>query len=513
MKIRMTLIGLLMIVPVVGLAQSDTLHMSSMQEVYQQNSWLMGCNPVGLLFNRFNSLSVAEAGYGYSKGNLGKLSLPVSNHDYSVWSESFQTMGNVALYGRLGYKQDRDEGRNWNGMTNDYWRAANLCDSVSGKLRKETYNLVGAFSMPLNERWMIGAHADYQVQMTAKDTDPRNKNQWSEWSLIPGLGYRCGKHTLGLSLLYADRKETIDYQNMGTHAAYSSFVGYPLSFFKTLSRDETIKWNYSSHEVGSALQLGFEKRGLRWFQQIAGSITKQSIESNRIQNRKEGESDIWQMNYLGKLQKKSFLNQHEWSWTISYEQTNNYDPLQQQPEDGMWVSYGRVLRSTRNLGACELTYEFRRMFDEWHPRFSLLSGIGFQYQENALLFYPTKYLQPIHRLTLHTTFTHSFILPNAYLDCSLGGRYGRGNGTMMKEQKQVFSQSTEDIKLWQNTERLQQDYDYETASRLLLHFSVTYTRQVRLCWFIRLSGGYEYSNKCEADENNKKIITSIGLLF
>lgn len=69
---------------------------------------------------------------------------------------------------------------------------------------------------------------DYKVQMTAKDTDPRNKNEWSEWILMPGVGYRLGNHTLGLSLMYADKKETVDYRNMGTHAVYPFFCGIPL---------------------------------------------------------------------------------------------------------------------------------------------------------------------------------------------------------------------------------------------------------------------------------------------
>ena len=513
MKIRATLLGILIVLPVVSSAQSDTLHISSMQEVYQQNSWLSGSNPVGLLFNRFNSVSVAEAGYSYSKGNLGKLSLPVSNNGYSVWSESFQTLGKVALYGRLGYVQNKSKGQNWNGMTNDYWRAVNLCDSVSGKLSGETYNLVGAFSIPLNERWSIGAQADYQVQATAKDADPRNKNQWSEWKLTPGLGFHSGKYIWGLSLLYADRKEDIDYQNMGTHAVYSSFAAYPLSFFKTLSRDGMVKWDYSGHEVGGALQFGFDKRGLRLFQQFQGSISKQDIESNRIQNCKEGESNLWQINYLGKLEKRSSHYWHEWSLAISYGQADNYEPLQQQAENEIWVSYGKVLRSTRNLGLCELTYEYRRMYDEWHPRFSLLSGISFHYQENALLFYPIKYLQPISRFTIHTTFGRSFLLQNAYLDCSLGGKYGIGGGSIMKEQKMVSNQSMEEVKLWQSAARLQQDYDYETSSRLSLYLTAAYTCKVPFCWFIRLSGEYQYSNKCRINENNKNIITSIGLVF
>ena len=51
-------------------AQSDSLHIYSMQEIYQQNNWLTGANPVGMSFNRFRSFSVAEVGYRFEDGTL-----------------------------------------------------------------------------------------------------------------------------------------------------------------------------------------------------------------------------------------------------------------------------------------------------------------------------------------------------------------------------------------------------------------------------------------------------------
>lgn len=515
MKLRTVWLGLLLGISLAAWAQADTLYIPSMREVYKQNNWLSGCNPIGLSFNRFNSFSIAEVGYRHSSGNLGNASLPTHTNVYSVESEAFQTLGKVALYGKIGYVLNRNQGQNWNGMTNDYWQAVSLCDSISGKRRNETYHLAGAFSLPLYSHWIIGAKMDYRVQMTAKDTDPRNKNQWMEWRSAPGIGYKSEHYTLGISLLYANRKETVDYQNMGTHATYPFFAGYPLGFFQTLSRDGNLKWYYMEHEVGGALQWGFNSDVFRLFQELGGSAAEQTIESNRIQSCKEGETNLWQMNYSGKLQKLSSRVRHDWRLNLSYEQADNYDPLQQQEESGVWKSYGRVLRSTRRVGVCELDYEYSQLRDVWHPRYSLLSGVRYRYQERALLFYPIKYMQPLHRFTLYAAFMRNYLLPDAFLDCSLGGEYGMGGGTIMKERTFASgqSQSTEEVKLWQKPERLQQDFDYETAARWRLNFSVTYTRKIPFCWFFRLSAGYGYLRKCELNENDKTIVTQIGLIF
>lgn len=513
MKFRVALIGLLWVGSTVISAQPDTLRVFSMEEVRKQNSWLEGDNPVGLSFNRIPSISMAEVSYVRSSGNLGVPVLPASAQEYSVRSESYKKLGKVALYGQLGYLQSRSKGQNWKGMTNDYWQSVNLCDSISGRRRGETYHLEGAFSLPAGAKWVIGLQAGYRVETVAKDTDPRNKNQWSEYVINPGVGYRAGKYTWGMSLFYADRQETVDYQNMGTHAVYPVLQAYPLSFFKTISRDESVKWSYAGREVGGAMQLGYDKEGVRLFLQLSANATVQHVESNKIQNRKEAESNSWQTGYVGKLQTSAGDNRHEWSMQLAYKENDNYEPIQEQETNGVWRAEGKILRSTCKTGSCELTYEYWRMRDEWNPCLGVSAGIGYRYQEKALLFYPVKYLQPLSRFTFHTTFFRSFVLSGAFINCFIGGRYGIGGGALLKEQRLGTDEHTEKMKLWQDEARLQQDYDYQTANRLAMDCSVTYMRKNPLCWFVRLSGGYEYSDKCRSDGCNKKVIASIGLIF
>ena len=234
MRSTLFILWLLSAIPIY--AQSDSLHIYSMQEVYQQNNWLTGANPVGMSFNRFRSFSVAEVGYRFEDGNFGNVSLPASSNKYAVFGESYQTIGNVSLYGKIGYLNNRKQEVNWNGMTGDCWRGINLCDSVSGDQRSEQYQLSGAFSLPVSSHWLMGSRFDYLVDLNAKDADPRNENQWMEWKITPGVGYECGSHRLGASIFYGNRKETVDYQNVGTHTTYPFFVSYPLGYFKILHR-------------------------------------------------------------------------------------------------------------------------------------------------------------------------------------------------------------------------------------------------------------------------------------
>lgn len=127
MRSTLFILWLLSAIPIY--AQSDSLHIYSMQEIYQQNNWLTGANPVGMSFNRFRSFSVAEVGYRFEDGNFGNVSLPASSNKYAVFGESYQTIGNVSLYGKIGYVNNRKQEVNWNGMTGDCWRGINLCDS------------------------------------------------------------------------------------------------------------------------------------------------------------------------------------------------------------------------------------------------------------------------------------------------------------------------------------------------------------------------------------------------
>ncbi|WP_455674586.1 DUF6850 family outer membrane beta-barrel protein [Phocaeicola sp.] len=499
---------------IAAFAQSDSLHIPSMQEVYRQNSWLEGANPVGLSFNRFRSFSVAEAGYRYHNGNFGNLSIPASAHKYNVYSESFQTLGKVALYGKLGYANHQKQDINWNGMTGDYWRGINLCDSVNGNQSAEQYQLAGAFSLPVSTHWLIAAQFEYLVELTAKDTDPRNKNQWMEWKITPGAGYRWNEHLrLGASLLYAKRKEEVGYQNIGTHVVYPFLVAYPLGFFKTLPRGENINWYYSANEMGGALQVELAHGSFRLFQQVSGSTAGQDIISNRIQNKKEGETDLWEVEYKGKLQRTSPRNRHDWIWSAAFNGSSSYDPLQQQEASGTWTSYGKVLRSTHNTGQYALSYGYYRLRNDWNTRFSFTVGADYQHAKSSLFFYPTEYTQSVHRYTIHSAFTQNFSLKNGWLDCSLGGKYGKGGGDMMNREESQEDQDSPDITLWQNQDRLEQDFCIQTKARWSIQASATYTHTIPFTWFVRLSGAYEKANEMLYNTNKKYFSAQIGLLF
>lgn len=514
MRSREILLVLFFLLSIMVSAQTDTLSISSIKEVYRQNSWLIGANPVGLSFNRFCSFSVAEASYSHHKGNFGNVSLPAFSDIYSVYSESFQTVNKVSLYGKIGYTQFQNRQQSWTGMTGDYWQAVNLCDSVSGKQQSEQYQLAGGISLPIHMRWLLGIKANYKVQLTAKDTDPRNKNQWMEWQLAPGMGYRLYDNLhLGASFLYIRRKETVDYRNMGNHTTYPVFIAYPLGFFKTLSWGENVKWFYSGQEVGGALQFDFNQGSFQLYQDINGAFAWQTIESNQIQNKKEGETDSWHVEYKGKLQRISPDYRHEWEWLAAFSHADNFDPLQHQVESDTWQSDGRLLRSTRHTSRYALTYGYYRLRDAWHSRFSILSGITYRKAETALLFYPVEYTQPIHRFRVHTTFVQNILLPDASLDISLGGQYGKGGGSIMDEKKPTPNESNPEITLWQNHSRLQQVFDYETMPRWGLHTSITYTRSVPFRWYIQASFDFEKTSEKMIFTDSQKIMTHIGLLF
>lgn len=531
MKQRTALLTLLALLAVETFAQQpDTIRIPSIEAVREQNDWLVGENPVALSMNGFRSFSVAEAAYQHQAGTFGNPTFPTSTDCYAVRSESYQTLGNVSLYGKLSYALTKRQHQNWNGMTTtgdgdlamdsygrtgSHWSAANLCDSVSGNQRAERYELAGAFSLPLRQHWLIGTRFDYHVEQTAKDTDPRNRNQWMEWQLIPGAAYKRGPLRLGISLLYAHRKEGVDYQYVGSHITYPVFVSYPLGFFGTLSGSEPIHWQYTGHEVGGALQMGLIRSCIRFFQQLGGSIIRQSVESNRVENRCQSETEGWQLAYLARVACLLPHVRHEWAVEADYHQSRSYDPLQRQEVGGPWQTYGRVLRSTRHEGLCRLTYGYHRLRDTWHSRFSVLSGITFRQTESALLFYPAEYTQSLHRLTADVTLNRNFLLSSAQLDFSVGGCYGTGGGSLQNE-KQWGGQTQPDIRLWQNTEWQQQVYRYEIVSRWQMNASLTYTRELvrsPLRWFVCLMGQYGRDTETLAQNHGSKVAAQIGVLF
>lgn len=174
----------------------------------------------------------------------------------------------------------------------------------------------------------------------------------------------------------------MDYQNIGTHTAYPFFVSYPLGYFKTLPKGENIKWYYSAQEFGGFLQEEGVYGRFRLFQQIGGNLVRQNIVSDRIQNKKEGETDGWKLDYKGIGSLVSPLNRHEWNWKVLFDKSDSYDLLQQQEENmGKWHSSGKVLRSTSRINEYGLTYGYYRLYNEWNSRYSIVRELTLSRQK------------------------------------------------------------------------------------------------------------------------------------
>ena len=496
--------------------EADTLAFLSMKEVRQQHVWLSAENPAGLSLNRFRSFSVAQAGYAYQKEDFGIMGRPTSKDTYTVSAESFQRFGNASLYGLISYALHNNRQQSWNSMSGRQWSPVNLADSLPGRQRAEEYNLSGGISHPVGRQWTVGAQFDYQVQLTAKDTDPRNRNQWMEWQLTPGASYRYGNLHLGASLLYAVSKESVSIRNMGAHTVYPIFAAYPLAFYRTLPQEGEVNWNYRSRRMGAALQADLSRGSFQLFQQFDASFVHQQVESNRIQNRSEGEADGWQAGYKVILQRQLNYTLHEWNGEVTLRYTRNYDPLQRQPDGGLWQTYGRVLRSTRQEADASLTYRFRRMHDVRHPRYTVAASVHYHRAVSSLFFYPTEYSQPTYRIDARTTFCRHIRLPhNAQLDLSFCLQGGSGGGTLLRESLAPTGQGTPDIPLWQNNLLRQQNFAYETGLRWALHPAVGYTRPFTGnagSWFIRLTGSYERIHNLPCP-NGEEVVAQIGWLF
>lgn len=464
--------SLLFLLPVAAWPQRDTIPLFSVEDVYRLNYWLSSANPTSFSYNKFRSFSIVQAGYRHDHGNLGNPVVPVSANRYFADCQSFQQIGKVSLYGKLSYSLKKERQVSLNGMTNAYWQAVHLYDSVSGNRQSEKYRLAGGVSLPLSKRWLIGVRADYDVEQTAKDTDPRHKNQWMAWRLTPGAGYRYGKSRLGISLYYSVKKEEIDYRTIGNQKDYPILAGYPLGYNKSLPQKESANWHYKGEETGGSFQMDIPLGRSRFFQQVHGNVLNQKVTSNRIQNRKEAGTDGWQMDYKGYLQKQNLHTRHEWTGYILINRFKNYDPLQEQTTSGMWQSYGEVLRSSRQGGFYALKYTYERLDQEQYPTFTFTSGLTYHQTATSLFFYPTEYVRRDNNLTVYSTAIRTLSLKGGQLKLSLGGHY-------------------------------------RTDSQWGFTPSATYTHTTPLSWFVRLTG----THISEKSKTYKKIETHFGWLF
>lgn len=150
-------------------------------------------SPVALSFNPTDSWNAASASGLYESGPFHRPDRPSGKRELDLSAQELNRLGRFRTSGSLRYRNTRDLGRNWNSLIgNDPDNPYIICDTIADNSSTERFDLDGALSWKVSDRWTVGGKIGLTTAMLSDSKDPRPKNVISRIPFTLGLEYRLG---------------------------------------------------------------------------------------------------------------------------------------------------------------------------------------------------------------------------------------------------------------------------------------------------------------------------------
>ena len=149
-------------------------------------------------------------------------------------------------------------------------------DSTRGNKNSDTYNIWGALSYNVSNAFTLGVGADFTAANYAKQKDPRQKDNYLDFTISPGFMWRLGGgFALGLNYTYRRTMENMTFRLAGRQdKVYEYLIDRGAYFGRTETTDETGYTDDSfekplldeSHGAGLQLEIDFGRA--TWLNQL-----------------------------------------------------------------------------------------------------------------------------------------------------------------------------------------------------------------------------------------------------
>lgn len=459
-------------------AQTHDKSFYNITRVKADNPWIKTHNGSGLMFNRFRDYSYAEAGFQYEEGNYRNVSDPTSVSNTKIVAESFRSVNKVCFYGNFTFDYAHRQNKTWSNVLYPYNSLMFLADSVPGRQTLESYHLDAGMGLPVGKHWGIGVLASYEAASNAKKKDVRNKNEYMEFELYPGMLFRSGYVNAGVNFIYQRRTETIELYNYGDFKNHEIFAFEGMWFYTSKLEFNTAgNRDYKENTYGGSAQLEFHGKKFSFLNQFSGAYGKQSIFRNFTIDERGGEIEKDVYKYLGAVRIDGGNFHHHVNISASFDEMYGYENIQQLEvvdQASIWVQYGRKNKSVRKTAIYDINYTLFKDRSFLHNSWNAAIGVKGFNVENKYRLYPIEYTQDWRNTGVYAAFNKNFRIKTGMIDCGVKFAYSVGGGTMFEIKGTSGDTAGEDI-YKQRKDLLFREYEYMTADRLAGDLSFRYT--------------------------------------
>lgn len=451
-----------------------------MEEYRDRSLWLQTANPVGLLFNDASSFSVAEANYRFTSGDLRTAAEATSIHHFQVQAESYRSLKQIRLYGRLGYENSSQNNRQWQTTLQPEAHLINFGDTVAGQQTVETYHISAGIALPLAKGWYIGSQVDYYARTGRKHIDPRNENDQIDLTLTPGILYRRESFGIGAQATYQRIAEKISYAIFNGES-YDLRTFYPLWFGANESFQNGINAarSYEEERFGGALQLWGKGRRYEWLSECRYTEGLEKCDIRAENGLRAGETERQELNWNGQIRLLG-RNQHTFRPAYHRLARTGYDNLQSQPEQSTelsYLQYGRTKRSAIMNDLLSLDYTLLTTPNNLSGYQKVNARIEWQREQTQFFVYPATFTQTIRNIAFGAHYTRQFFIRQNSIEVMGGATYRKGSGHL-PEVKAEEGYPLPEIKILQKNDLLIHDFQTKTAETLHYSVAMQYTHRL-----------------------------------
>ncbi len=464
-------------------AQNKNINWTDFNYVKQSEAWLTSENASGLKELTIDNISMAEIYFNKNNGKF--INYYQSNNSSKLGAniESFYRLNpKTVFWGKVSYNSF--EGKNMGGSvfidpTQTPFDIVEYSDTMRGKKKLETYNLVGAISTNIYKGIFGGLKFDFTSANYAKDKDLRHKNTLLDMNVSAGLTYKIIRRLdIGVNYYYRRRVEGIEFKTYGTtDKQYQSLVSYGAFYGKMedfgggryTKGDDNRPLVDEYHGISLQAKLNITSK-LDWFNEFSYKKRNGYYGKRSTSTIVYSEHNSKLIEYNGKLNYRHKNNLHSFDIVFYNEKLENlenviknespdtspdriiyYDPL----KVGDKNSYNAKVEYTINVG----------INNNLNPIWILKGGIDYYSRQQTASVYPFYRDQTIRKIGFNLYANNNIVKEENMYSFMLGVKYSTGSGTA-KDDGFYAPPSESQIKPHDIDRYLFREYDYLTSKQI-----------------------------------------------
>ena len=488
-------------VPAIGQG-SDALR--DYRYIVSTNPFLKLDNAAGIGRLQTGRIAVAEGLFTKENGSFNGPDESANDWQGGAVTESYVKISErVAFYGRMDYSYFQGEEMGGSLLAASSSAPLNFYESVdttAGRRTRELYNLTGALAYTFNSRWSAGLKVNYRTGNQAKLRDPRSRSSLMDIDVTAGTYWSpSARITLGAALAFSRDLEALYARQYGlTDKTYYINVDYGECYgireifmgdegFVSLSNARYL----DQTRLGGSLQLHRTGK-LEQFHQISYRLRNGYFGKRASSSVVFCEFAGHEAAYSGMMLSKRSDATDRFSLDADFGLLNNdLNVYQKVTEPGKptvvtYVGKNNV-RSTIDASA-RLAWDAWRGVQNFRARTAFGAALDGSFHHGVTTIYPHERTAQVIRTGACGYGECNFLKGNQMLTFRGEASFAMGFGNPATDKKLASSSSPAPLSF---DDRLNAQFEYETAPRAGLALGCTYTRifSEKFSAYVRLQDG------------------------